>query len=85
MAPEVPGNQTTKMDVYSYRVMTCELLTEQFPLPDAFPGMLETLCSEWRIMHTLVVGCTKPNPTERSRMADVLGLLFNNFYDVLNQ
>ncbi len=82
-APEVPGIQTNKMDVYSYGVMMCELLTNQFPFRQAFPDMLTILFDNWTIMHDLVFDCTKTIPNERPSMSDVLGILYKNYDDIL--
>ena len=83
MAPEVPGNQTTKMDVFSYGVMSCELLTNQFPLRQAFPSMMSILYDNWPLMYQLVTDCTNRSPGERHDMRKVLTILYDNYSDVL--
>ena len=82
-APEVPGNQTPKMDVYSYGIMACELLTNEFPLCEEFPRMLGTLFDQWPLMHQLVLDCTKTLPRQRHDMSDVLRTLYENYNDIL--
>ena len=68
-APKLP--QTTKVDVYSYGVLLCEVATSRFPDPDHYPDMLEQVQREWPSMHGLIVSCTQFNPGERPTIADV--------------
>ena len=63
--------QTTKVDVYSYGVLLCEVATSRFPDPDHYPDMLEQVQREWPSMHGLIVSCTQFNPEERPTIADV--------------
>ena len=68
-APKLP--QTTKVDVYSYGVLLCEVATSRFPDPDHYPDMLEQVQREWPLMHGLIISCTQFNPEERPTIADV--------------
>ena len=73
MAPEVlKGNQTTKMDVYSYGILFCEILTGQFPDPDVFPFMLQTMAEKWPPMHKVAMECVDNDPTNRLTMSSVV-------------
>ena len=83
-APEVPREQTTKMDVYSYGILLCELLTNQFPLREAFPSMLQILANNWRLMHQLVLICTKDSPKDRPNMSYILQILYEKYPNILN-
>ena len=77
-APEVTieqrGPQTTKVDVYSFGVLVCEVtLCRLPPDPKDFPAYLDTLerDADNRI-YQLAKNCTKRNPEERLTMHDVL-------------
>ena len=83
-APEVPKVQTTKMDVYSYGILLCELLTNQFLLREGFSLMLETLSYKWQVMHQLVIVCTKDSPKDRPNMSNILKILYDNYPNILN-
>ena len=63
--------QTTKVDVYSFGVLLCEVATSQFPDPDHYQDMLEQVQREWPALHELIVSCTWENPDERPTMAEV--------------
>ena len=80
-APEVPrssltistnAHQLPSIDVYSYGILLCEVLAGQFPLRDAFPGMLQVVASTSLPMHQLTLSCIEQDPTRRPAMSDVL-------------
>ena len=71
----LPPPQSTKIDVYSYGVLLCEVVTTQFPDPAQYQGMLLQIRSQWLFMYELIVRCTKRNPDERPTMAQVLDKL----------
>jgi len=66
-----PPPQTTKIDVYSYGILLCEVVTSQFPDPDHYEDMLGQVQREWPSLHALIVSCTQYNPDERPTMAEV--------------
>ena len=68
-APKLP--QTTKVDVYSYGVLLCEVATSRFPNPDHYPYMLEQVQREWPSLHCLIASCTRCNSEERPTIAEV--------------
>ena len=77
-APEVTteqrGLQTTKVDVYSFGVLVCEVtLCRLPPDPKDFPAYLDTLERDADDhIYQLAKNCTKQNPEERLTMQDVL-------------
>ncbi len=71
----VVPSQTTKVDVYSYGVLLCEVITNQQPAPENYQGMLQQVERRWRFMYNLIISCTKPSPEERPRMEGVLNEL----------
>lgn len=78
-APEVfkhdQHQQTSKVDVYSYGILLCEVLTNQFPLQDAFAGMLSAVRGTSWITHQLISSCISHESGMRPDMSDVLDVL----------
>ena len=67
-----PPRQTTKIDVYSYGILLCEVVTSQLPDPAQYQKMLGQVQHQWPFMHNLIISCTRPNPDDRPTMAEVL-------------
>ena len=67
-----PPPMTTKIDVYSYGVVVCELIVGEMPVPERYRAMLQQVKGKWPAMHSLIVRCTKRNPLDRPTMADIL-------------
>ncbi len=67
--------QTTKIDVYSYGVLLCEVITNQLPVRDDYRSMLQQVQRQWLFMYNLIISCTKRKPEERPTMAGVLSEL----------
>ena len=70
-----PPPQTTKMDVFSYGVLLCEVITSQMPDPERFWIMLQQVEKQWPLMHKLIICCRKQNADERPTMAEILDQL----------
>ena len=68
--PNVPTEQTPKIDVYSYGVLLCEIITCR--LPDKFKQMNAEIKQSWPFMHSLITSCTNRYPDNRPTMAQVL-------------
>ena len=77
-APEVITDeripQTTKVDVYSFGVLVCEVILCRFPPdPRSFPAYLDTLERDAdNHIYQLAKNCTKQNPEERLTMQEIL-------------
>ena len=66
---------TTKVDVFSYGIMLCEVITGQFPNVDKLPSMLQQTRRLWPKIHPLIVSCIEHDPDHRPSMADILTIL----------
>ena len=64
--------QTVKIDVYSYGVLLCEVITSKLPTEEDYGDMIEQVQIEHPQMHELIVHCTKEDPTNRPAMAEVI-------------
>ena len=64
--------QTTKMDVFSYGVLFCEVMTCRFPDEDIFQDMLQQVRSRSPPLYDLIVSCVKEDPSSRPIMKQVI-------------
>ena len=63
---------TTKMDVFSYGVLLCEVLTSSFPDAELFQTMLRSVSRSSPPIGQLVQDCINRNPMERPTMKQVI-------------
>ena len=70
-----PPPQTTKIDVFSYGVLLCEVIMSQLPDRDRFWIMLQRVEQQWPLMHRLILSCIKQKAAERPTMAEILDQL----------
>ena len=73
-APEVfkGEQQTTKMDVFSFGKLLCEVLSNRLPDPGAFPSMLQSMAMDWPLMHQLISSCVQQDPNKRPAMSYIV-------------
>jgi len=67
-----PPPMTTKVDVFSYGILVCEVIASQPPFTDNYRAMLQQVKTKWEFMYNLIVRCTKRSPLDRPTMAQVL-------------
>ena len=63
---------TTKMDVYSYGVLLCEVMTCRFPDSSIFQEMLQLVRSRSPHLHDVILSCTEEYPSNRPIMKQVI-------------
>ncbi|XP_022790983.1 serine/threonine-protein kinase pim-2-like [Stylophora pistillata] len=70
-APEaLTGNQTVKVDVYSFGVLLCEICIGKLPDPERRTQQVFMVTN--RVIRALIRGCLHPDPTARPSMADII-------------
>ena len=71
-SPTPPPPQTTKIDVYSFGVLACEVITRVFPESDKFAGLMKAVGRNWPQIHQLISSCVSHSPQDRPTMVTVL-------------
>ena len=71
-SPTPPPPQTTKIDVYSFGVLACEVITRVFPESDKFAGLMEAVGRNWPQIHQLISSCVSHSPQDRPTMVTIL-------------
>ena len=64
--------QTTKIDVYSFGVLVCEVVTGVFPESDKFRNLLGRVRRMWPQIHPLITSCISHSAQDRPAMDNVL-------------
>ena len=72
---EVGIRQTTKVDVYSYGILLCEVTEEQFPDEESLPSMIQVVQGKWAFIHRLITLCVQDHPDRRPTMSYILNEL----------
>ena len=69
---EINTTLTTKMDVYSYGILFCEILTCRFPDPLIFNEMCQQIFSQTPSLHRIILTCIKVKPSVRPTIKQVI-------------
>ena len=68
--------QTTKMDVYSYGIMVCEVMTCQFPeSPEKIRTMLTSISTSCPPLSQMIIDCLDEEPNNRPKMRNIIILI----------
>ncbi len=72
MSPQPRPQQTTKIDVYSFGVLACEVINARLPEAAVFQGLLMNVEGVWPELHPLITSCVSYAPQDRPSMDTVL-------------
>ena len=72
-----PTPHTTKIDVYSFGILMCEVVTAEQPDPEVYRERLEQIKRLSQTMNILIGSCTDQSPDKRPTMASVINDLSN--------
>ena len=64
--------QTTKIDVYSYGILLCEITLRELPNPDVLNESKVKMSVKNAFLHSLMLECIQHEPTQRPTMANIL-------------
>ena len=64
--------QTTKIDVYSYGILLCEVALREFPNPATLHEMKAKMKAKHPILHSLVLKCTENDSERRPTMSRIM-------------
>ena len=64
--------QTPKMDVYSYGILLCEVMTCQFPERQVFREMLQRVHTQSQPVYSLILSCLNRNPDDRPTIKHII-------------
>ena len=64
-SPTPPPPQTTKIDVYSFGVLVCEVVTGVFPETNKFRDLLGRVRCMWPQIHPLITSCISHSAQDR--------------------
>ena len=67
-----PPPQTTKIDVYSYGILLCEITLREFPNPATLHEMMAKMKARGASLHSMMQKCILKEPTQRPTMAKIL-------------
>ena len=67
-----PPPQTTKIDVYSYGILLCEVTLREFPNSDTLREMKAKMKAKNVFLHSWMLKCIQTEPTQRPTMAIIL-------------
>ena len=70
-----PQPQTTKVDIFSYGILLLQVIVKEMPTPESRHVLFQRVKAQSNTMYELIVQCTKPSPSERPTMADILNKL----------
>ena len=64
--------QTTKIDVYSFGILMCEVVTAEQPDPELYQEKLQEVWRLSRPLYNLIIRCTNRDPDRRLKMGAVI-------------
>ena len=73
MSKKKVGPQTTKMDVFSFGVLTCEVMVCQFPDHEKFESLFSAISVRSPSIHRLINECISEDPSDRPTMKIIIG------------
>ena len=75
LTPTQRTPQTTKIDVYSFGVLACEVITRNFPDPIQLTETIRLTHHLWPEIQPMICSCLEYQPESRPTMAEVLSAL----------